>query len=106
MHRSRGENAPLLPCSQKKSSVAHVVQSSLRRLQQLVKEKDKLIVVLQEAVSAAHKVTLDQHESDQNDCGLLHQLLLIQEDRSVQGIKDALQVKSSFKEIIIAFGVM
>ncbi|KAL3689575.1 hypothetical protein R1sor_015884 [Riccia sorocarpa] len=71
--------------------VAHVAQSSLRRLQQVVKEKDELIVVLQEAVSAAHKAALDQHESDQNDLGLLHQLLLTQEDRSVQGITYALQ---------------
>ncbi|KAL2621022.1 hypothetical protein R1flu_001227 [Riccia fluitans] len=71
--------------------VAHVAQSSVRRLQQVVKEKDELIVVLQEAVSSAHKTALDQHENDQNDLGLLYQLLLNQEDRSVQAITDALQ---------------
>ncbi|BBN14719.1 hypothetical protein MPTK1_6g13890 [Marchantia polymorpha subsp. ruderalis] len=71
--------------------VAHVAQSSLRRLQQVVKEKDELISVLQDAVGSSYKKALDQQESDQHDLELLHQLLLAQEDRSIEAITDALQ---------------
>ncbi|CAM6098540.1 unnamed protein product [Calypogeia fissa] len=71
--------------------VAHVAQSSLKRLQHVVKEKDELIMALQDAVASAYRDAMAQQERDQKGLEQLHQTFLIREGQTCVDITDSLQ---------------
>lgn len=53
-----------------------VVQSSIKRLQQVVKEKEDIIVTLQNAVSEAYQAALQEQAHDQAQLEALHEVFL------------------------------
>ena len=72
--------------------VASVAQSTIRRLQMVVKEKEEIIVTLQSAVSAAYQAALQEQASDQAQLEALHIVLFAHAERSIQDMHQALQV--------------
>ncbi|CAM6109663.1 unnamed protein product [Calypogeia fissa] len=71
--------------------VAHVAQSSLKRLHHVVKEKDELIMALQDAVASAYRDAMAQQERDQKGLEQLHQTFLIREGQTCLDVTNSLQ---------------
>lgn len=60
----------------------------------MVKEKDELIVALQEAVASAYRDAMAQQELDNKGLEQLHQMLLSRDGLTLMDVMDSLQVNA------------
>jgi hypothetical protein len=81
--------------------VANVAQTSLKRLQRVVKEKDELILALQEASASAYTNVVRQKQRDQDCLEKLHKMFLTREDNKPLDMKDSLQVHGTCVGLIL-----
>lgn len=72
--------------------VATVAQSSIRRLQMVVKEKEEAILSLQNAVSAAYQAALQEQAHNQAQLEALHAVLSVHGEHSIEHMHQSLQV--------------
>lgn len=72
--------------------VATVAQSSIRRLQMVVKEKEEAILSLQNAVSAAYQAALQEQAHNQAQLEALHAVLSVHAEHSIEHMHKSLQV--------------
>ena len=69
-----------------------IAQSSIKRLQAVVKEKEDIIVTLQNAVSEAYQAALQEQAHDQAQLEALHEVFLANAGSSSANLHKALQV--------------
>ncbi|KAH9576069.1 hypothetical protein CY35_01G143700 [Sphagnum magellanicum] len=72
--------------------VATVAQSSIRRLQMVVKEKEEAILSLQNAVSAAYQAALQEQAHNQAQLEALHAVLSVHGEHSIEHMHQSLQI--------------